>query len=472
MCGNNLLTPYDVIAKGDPFGVKQVKEGLMSEMRIAADTFMSEESKADERFRLICTYITYQFHLVDVVTVADFCIKEDCIHSLVYCLKSLIEPSLYEEMMTIKEDLYKSVSFLFSNPHGLFQVDLLSIFTQLIVAAKLIENQERADKVQEELTDKSRDIIKLGIIQTLLAITCANLKQDITYEALSLALKEPSIAVLIKNGKRIEKRLIPFLKKLLCIKLVLFPAPGSDVKKDIAKVGWIEETHGIEFYLKELGASKDIISSLLENGAEPSKEVFFKLPAINKTWMLNCFDSLLKSIEKEKVVLKCERWPILVLYKAGTKKFSLIPLTDKFDDLVAHYSDKPCKQCKTPPMDGAICLLCGDILCVGQPCCRKNNMGELSHHAKECSSSCGLYLWLANNKVIMIDGGHTCTYPSPYVNKYGESVDTSKSHTKEDLTLEIRILEELKTFYVSHSIPQTTRTISLRSPAKFKPFSL
>ena len=43
---------------------------------------------------------------------------------------------------------------------------------------------------------------------------------------------------------------------------------------------------------------------------------------------------------------------------------------------------------------------------------------------------------------------------------------------KEKLTLELRILEELKDIYLSHNIPQKTRIIALRSFIKFKPFSL
>jgi len=490
MCGNNILTPFEIIEKGDPMAIKQIKEGLLSEMRIISDSFMQEEPTGDERFKLICNYITYQFHLIDISNVADFTIKQDCIHSLVYCLKSIIEPNLYDEMMQIKEEIMKHIGFLYKNLHELFEADLLSIFTQLIVAAKLIESKERQEKILSELNDKLQDIIRLAIIQILLAITCANFKGEISIESLSLSLKESSVAALLKNHKRIQKRLLPFLKKILCMKIVLFPNPGSDVILDIAKVGWLSKTETkskqieqipeedearvLEFYLKELNISKDIICSLLTEPEIPTKEVFLRMPDINRKWMLTCFDSLIKSLlnDPKTSILNEKRWPLLVLFKSGNKKFNLIQLPADFDDLLAFYADRQCKDCMKISRDCALCLLCGHTLCVGKGCERKNEKGELSNHSKECCSGCGLFLRLMNNKVIMIDNAQACMYTSPYVNKYGESVDISKSQEKEKLSLEIRIVEELKTMYLLHSIPQTTRVIALKSFVKFKPYTL
>ncbi len=469
MCGNNLLTPYDVVEQGSAAGIKQVKEGLMSEMRIARDCFMSEESVQDERFKLICNYITYQFQLVDLTSIADYSIKEDCIHSLVYCLKSLVAPDLYNEMMAIKEDISSALSFLHKDTQSLFGVDLLSVFTQLIVAAKLIDCKERADTICSELVDKLHKIVKLAVIQIVLGIVCANLKGEVTQEKLADALKEPALETLITGSqKRIEKRLLPFLKKLLCMKLVLFPTPGHDVKTDIAKVGWLSETHGVDFYLTELSLNKDIVTSVLAPAKADTKEAFLKLPYIDRNWTLACFSGLVRSFSPNTKDL----WPMLSTYKAGRKKFSLIPLADTFDQLQAAYVDTPCKECKRVVRDSAVCLLCGELLCVAKACCIKQDKGELSYHATVCQAGSGMFLRLYNNRVILVDGGQACTYPSPYVNKYGESVDISKSHEKEKLTREDRIVEELKGFYLSHSIPQTTRVISLRSFVKFKPFSL
>ena len=73
---------------------------------------------------------------------------------------------------------------------------------------------------------------------------------------------------------------------------------------------------------------------------------------------------------------------------------------------------------------------------------------------------------------LLMDGAQTCTYPSPYVNQYEDIDNESNLGEKEKLTLELRILEELKDIYLSHNIPQKTRIIALRSFIKFKPFSL
>ena len=470
VCGNAILTPYDVILSGSQKGIKQIQDTLLSELRISYDDLFEAKSNNYNRFSLICDCISYQFHLIDLTSVADFNVKEDFIHSLVSCLRALAQPNLYTEMMTIKEVIDQTIGFLFKDYHQLFSKDLVSVFTQLIVAAKIMDPKGQEEVIYSELIDKVYEIIKLAIIQIILKRTCTRIKGVVTFEALDKGLEENSIKDIMSKKGNLEKDLIPFLKKLLCLKLVLFPTPGRDAKADLAKVGWLLETHGIDFYLVALDLKQDIYAPLLAENLVVEKEAFLRIPFINREWMRACFTSLLKTLKKDGQDVK--DWPILATFSAGFKKFELINLETDFAVMRDNYVDKRCKFCQQLVRDNAICLLCGEILCAASKCCKREGIGELSYHSFTCPSRSGIYLRLLYNKVILIDGGHICTYPSPYVNKYGESVDVSKSRDSEGLKLENRIVEELKNLYLGHSLPQTTRLISLRSFVRFTSYAL
>eukprot|EP00826_Nyctotherus_ovalis_P008291 TRINITY_DN12140_c0_g1_i25.p1 TRINITY_DN12140_c0_g1~~TRINITY_DN12140_c0_g1_i25.p1 ORF type:complete len:837 (+),score=182.99 TRINITY_DN12140_c0_g1_i25:73-2583(+) len=462
VCANNLLVPHEVLTHDNTKAIERVKERLLSEMQ--------EEVKEDSVcgfFRLICNYITYQLHLIDLTNVADFSIKEDCINTLVQYLELSIRLNPYEELIAIKDCIKANTSFLFSNLAGLFEVDLLSIFTQIIVGARLLESKSTTAKVREEFTDKCEAIIKLATIQIVFAIASAELANTpISHKDLHTSLQEPNVTSLISNRRRIEKRLFPFVKKLVCARHLLFP--NENVKENIAKAGWVAEPREIGFYLRILGVRQDLAQCFLCDSVIPCKAAFFPFPDVNKQWMYSCFSELLNSIKQDAQVFNSRHWPLLVTYKAATKKFSLFQLPQNFNALLSHYKECTCKSGCGVKTESAVCLLCGELLCAASTCCLKNSIGELTWHAQECENGCGLYLKLSNNKVILLDKGQACTYQSPYVSRYEENVKEGE----ESLVLEQRIVEELKELYLAHNIPQKTRIISLKSFKKFKPFSL
>ena len=438
VCGNNILIPHEVLTN-----FKAVKEmRLLLEMK--GDN--KQVNDVQELYKIICEYITYQLHMIDLKDIADFAIKEDCIKTLIQCLKLLIEDNYYNELINIKEQIEHNMSFLTSNLSYLFEVDLISLFIQIIVGAKLLESKN--SKTYKELIDKCEAIIKLAIIQISFSIVFANS----SFNPSNCKTFLQNLNVLLKDRKRIEKRLYPFLKKLVCAKHLLFPK--GNTKENIVKAGWVAEPHEITFYFKALNINHNLIQSLLHDTKPTQKASFIHLPYVNNKWMYSCFSELFKNLHINM------NWPLMIIYKAGIKKFELTHLPENLNTLLSYCKKRTCNTCHTYTNDSAICLLCGDLLCAAGACCQRNSVGELTWHAEECENGCGLYLRLRGNKVIILDKGQARAYQSPYIGNLKEEV------------LESRIVEELKELYLSHNIPQRTRIIALKSVIRFTPFSL
>eukprot|EP00826_Nyctotherus_ovalis_P050302 TRINITY_DN614_c0_g1_i8.p1 TRINITY_DN614_c0_g1~~TRINITY_DN614_c0_g1_i8.p1 ORF type:complete len:282 (+),score=49.43 TRINITY_DN614_c0_g1_i8:365-1210(+) len=279
----------------------------------------------------------------------------------------------------------------------------------------------------KEFRDKTTFVIKLAIAQTM----CLSGMHDA-----------------VKAGKEI----VPLLKKLLVMKNLIFG------KEEMTKLDWIDNA---DYYYKALGVSEDAGELLLKEQREECVKAFIPIPCIDKSWIDICLSkaSTLKN--------SSEYWITDAIYKASRKKFGIIWLPENFNDLISLYAHKECGLCGEVNSTKAVCLLCAAPVCIRK---ERSRVGELTRHSQQCRSGCGMYIVLHNNKVVLIDGGQACIYPSPYISKYEKNSETSEE--KETAKLEIAVVEELVELYVNHGIGQRIRVVSLKSFAKFKPFSL
>ena len=430
-CGNNLLIPPDITTNIIRHSTMEMKkmEGLVEEMRNISNMPM----KLQDNFSLICSYITYQLHLTDITSIASFSIKEEIIYSLLYWLKFSIETNYYDELISIKERITNELNLLSTK---LFEMDLVSLYVKLAVGAKLLEGRFSNTKLLEEFNDKAMFIIKLGIVQ-------------------EIRFKNKTLNSTIKNESLLKDLdLLPLMRKVLVVKHLLFAGEEGEV---ISKLDWISD---INFYLRGLNINKDIVSSLLGENKEEQSKAFIPLPILNKAWINTC---LKEPLSRNSLL-------IYSTYKASKERFCLMELPDSLNNLISLYVDKECGMCRQVSFNKAVCLLCGISICIKKGNVKKDGIGELARHSMECRSGCGMYLTLNNNKVILMDGGQACIYPSLYVSKYEKDILTSEE--KETIKLEIAIKEELEELYLSHFVGQKIRVISLRSIGKIKPYSL
>jgi len=58
------------------------------------------------------------------------------------------------------------------------------------------------------------------------------------------------------------------------------------------------------------------------------------------------------------------------------RQFGLIGLPSLFQDLFHMTIGAKCSNCNKAPINPALCLICGEILCANDSCCSKDGMGE------------------------------------------------------------------------------------------------
>merc|ERR1711924_27683 len=88
-------------------------------------------------------------------------------------------------------------------------------------------------------------------------------------------------------------------------------------------------------------------------------------------------------------------WPIADVYaqqRAVVRALPrpLCPLPHTFTDLYKRLSSKVCWTTRAFPEDPAICMLCGELLCAGTQCCKRDGVGAPTQHVRTCGAGCGI----------------------------------------------------------------------------------
>ncbi len=473
-CGNALVPPPDVVRKGNEEAVKEVTMHVLPRMRELL--YPHEDPKAPEpTFLLLAKCLSYQLNMVDLNNVEDFIQKQDNLRALVFAVGIEARKNYYDEMIAYMAALLHSLRFLVRSRYRLFKADLTFVSCLLMLSASMMRTPECEPLVYDELRDKLIQIVKMAIIQISLRKLYTKVRPTAEAAELEKALRSPPVTETLQNVESLETQLVPFLKKLLCLKATLWPTPGRDSQADLQKAGWLlDDKNALEFYAQTLDLRQDIRRLFVGEKSTTKKLAYICLPLVTQVWAIKAWKSLLNHMQKEEEESGTPSTipKALIGYDACCRQFQFQSLPASFDDLQRMTAKRSCKNCGKTVSDGAICLLCGELLCVAQPCCVRKYKGELTSHSKACPGGYGMYLRLINNKVVLVDGGHACNFPSPYVNKYGESVDVQKHRDQGPLLLEVRIVEDLKSMYLMHRVNQSVRTISLRSFNKFKPHAL
>jgi E3 ubiquitin-protein ligase UBR1 len=63
--------------------------------------------------------------------------------------------------------------------------------------------------------------------------------------------------------------------------------------------------------------------------------------------------------------------------------YELARLSLRWEDLMIRYQDHRCDKCGTKPSYPALCLYCGNFVCLGGDCCSEGELGECNIHMRE-----------------------------------------------------------------------------------------
>lgn len=87
--------------------------------------------------------------------------------------------------------------------------------------------------------------------------------------------------------------------------------------------------------------------------------------------------------------------------------------------LMEGFYGKKCAACGETPLDPAICLVCGMLLCCGADR-RGNGIGECSQHAATESAGVGIFLLLRSTQLLLLRNNRTCMGLSLYLDIHGD----------------------------------------------------
>ncbi|QDZ25745.1 hypothetical protein A3770_18p82630 [Chloropicon primus] len=100
---------------------------------------------------------------------------------------------------------------------------------------------------------------------------------------------------------------------------------------------------------------------------------------------------------------------------------SLIQLPHLYQNALVEWLDRKCLRCNKVPKEPALCLVCGQLVCCAETCCKDaRGRGECTQHSLVCGARTGVFLLLRQTAILILSGSHTCIYSSPYLDAHGE----------------------------------------------------
>ena len=97
-----------------------------------------------------------------------------------------------------------------------------------------------------------------------------------------------------------------------------------------------------------------------------------------------------------------------------------LPLPTHFSELYNSCIHRKCSVCGTVPVQPAICLLCGVLVCAGSDCCRVNGDEECCTHAQTHHNGIGVYVVVRTTATLLVIGRRYCWWGSLYLDAHGE----------------------------------------------------
>ncbi|KAK4316848.1 hypothetical protein Pmani_012025 [Petrolisthes manimaculis] len=133
----------------------------------------------------------------------------------------------------------------------------------------------------------------------------------------------------------------------------------------------------------------------------------------------------------------------------------LLRLPRSYDAIFQYYHRRACSQCNSVPKDPSVCLLCGTIVCLREPCCKQQDVCECVQHATDCGAGTAIFLVVNASTVIVIRGPRVCLWGCIHLDSFGEEDRELKRgkplYLSED---RYRLLEQQ---WLSHSFDHTSR---------------
>ncbi|CAL8143832.1 unnamed protein product [Orchesella dallaii] len=104
-------------------------------------------------------------------------------------------------------------------------------------------------------------------------------------------------------------------------------------------------------------------------------------------------------------------------------KPSLIRLPREYDTIFENYRKIKCGKCELVPSTPALCLVCGEVLCLNELCCfdLELEVSEVvSHCQKKCGRGTGLFLSVLTSEILIVKEKEACIWGSIFLDSFCE----------------------------------------------------
>eukprot|EP01119_Soliformovum_irregulare_P010036 TRINITY_DN2433_c0_g1_i1.p1 TRINITY_DN2433_c0_g1~~TRINITY_DN2433_c0_g1_i1.p1 ORF type:complete len:1610 (+),score=459.01 TRINITY_DN2433_c0_g1_i1:619-4830(+) len=162
------------------------------------------------------------------------------------------------------------------------------------------------------------------------------------------------------------------------------------------------------------------ISLIQEEDLDQLDEIseIFRILEISDPWKID-LEEFCGELEENSLKIR-EKW----IDVAPPNFFSLIQLPQNFQDFLTRYDTVTCQKCQKCPKSWALCLVCGDVACIGQCCATSSGRSEAIAHMRQCAGRGAFFLLKECTTFVAVkfEGNFTHGFMdcSTYRDRYGE----------------------------------------------------
>ena len=109
-----------------------------------------------------------------------------------------------------------------------------------------------------------------------------------------------------------------------------------------------------------------------------------------------------------------------LLRTGGGTTSPFIRLPRQFSELYNECVRRTCNKCGILPVQPALCLLCGELVCAASDCCRKFGDEEACRHARSSHGGISAYLVVRRADTLLVLGRKHGWWGSLYLDAHGE----------------------------------------------------
>ncbi|CED83614.1 N-end rule pathway, recognition component UBR1 [Phaffia rhodozyma] len=137
--------------------------------------------------------------------------------------------------------------------------------------------------------------------------------------------------------------------------------------------------------------------------------------------------------------------------------YQMARIPNSLEGVFEMYGPRECANCKTAPNAMAVCLLCGEGVCVGSSCCRENlwggaeGLGECNIHMRKCNAPIGIFLDLRKWQILWLWAGSGSWGPNIFLDTHGELDQSMKRGFPQ--SIHPPRLDEVRKIWLTHGVP-------------------